>query len=340
MALLWIDGFDTYANSGSSIDSLMTSEGYQFSGGVSVTNQTASGQGMAISTGLRLGGLQWVTTPQSQIITGFRFKYTQGAAGQLLFFIDSATQQGVTVGFTANGNITAAQGATTYGPTIGTIISSTGNNTVYPNTWYYLECSVIPATGFFEIKLNGTTLITGTNASFVFGYIDRLIFTTAQNNSSLSIFIDDWYVLNTSGGLSGSLGDHVVVTQQPAADASPNAQAQTGGGTGHFTTQDTVINDNNYLTATSSGQEELYSLSTLSSSVVGVTAAQLHVRAKADSAGWHEELIAVGPASGTTTATNALTTSFASSDLIMENGPDGSWTVSQANGLKIGFQSA
>jgi hypothetical protein len=350
MSLLWIEGFDSYATSGS-IDALLTSEGYQYSGGCGIDGNTASGQGYALKQGGRFGGAQLqLAADKTQIVTGVRIKYDPIATniGLIYFYYNSSTQFGV--GVNSAGQVTLLQSTSNAVEQVTTVVGGSAYNTLFPNTWYYLEVNYIPhhTAGSIEVKINGTVVASfsgntmSTDTGVPANACNRVALSMATNIVPQAYaYYDDWYVLDGGADLASYLGDLVVVTAFPTSDAGPNAMTATGGTGTHASAVTGLEDDTRYLTATATGVLEMFGISSLPASVVGVTAAQVHARAKADSTATTPLEVVLAKGTATVSAAKALTTSYSSYDLMLENTPDGTaWNPTNAQALVIGVESA
>jgi hypothetical protein len=351
MALLWIEGFDSYATGGTSVDALLTTEGYQFSGGCVIDSNTASGQGYCMKQAQRAGGLQMqLVADKTAIITGIRIKYDPIATniGILYFYYNSSTQFGV--GVNSAGQLTILQSTNNSVEQVTTVVGGSAYNTLFPNTWYYLEVKYIPhhSAGSIEVKINGSVVASysgntmSTDTGVLANATNRIVLCMATNIvPSVNVYYDDWYVLDNGPGLSNYLGDLVVVTTFPIGDAGPNAMSATGGTGTHASAVTGLEDDTRYLTATATGVLEMFGISNLPASVVGVTAAQVHARAKCDSAATTPLEVVVAKGTATISAAKTLTTSFTSYDLMLESTPDGTaWNPTNAQALVVGVESA
>jgi hypothetical protein len=355
MSLLWIDGFDSYAASGY-VDTIAKQEGYAaITSQVKASNITRTGQGYSLEIDSGFNGLvKQLDADQSQLVVGFAW------------MTDSIVSNTKMVKFAYSGNLHFAVGVNLSGqlllwqntnPTVETwtVVASTGYNKIYANVWYHIEVKITASgtSGAVTLHVNGTSMLTYSGSTLTSGAGGP--WANAYNQVHLSqgisylfgipnpsAYYDDYYILAVDGvGLHDFLGDQVVVTLFPATDASPNAQAATGGSGTHASTQ-ADLSDASYLTASATSQQEMFGVSTLPASVVGVTAGQVHARAQVDSTAALPQEVLYAKGSTTTVSKAAfLTTSYTGFDYVLEQNPDGvAWTPTNAQAVKIGIGSA
>ena len=238
------------------------------------------------------------------------------------------------------------------------LIGATAPNVIFPNSWNYIEFSITGGTsgGSLTLKLNGATVLTLTNvqtqitgAASTYNIVQSAWNTYGNNLSgggyTCRKFIDDMYVCDTTGSapFNTFLGDVVVHTVFPNADASPNAMTQVGGASGHFTAVDQLGSDEDtsYLTTNTSAVEELFNVGTLPADIIEVLAVCIHVRAKKDGPG-SASFNTIGKLSSNTSTSSAqfMPTVYQTLPYILELEPGGgSWTKADAQNLEIGFVS-
>ena len=314
---------------------------------------TRTGQGYALGCWAQANGdlaiLKVLNSVETTLILGFAFQYapTSGHTNFLRFDYRAGgvSYAQMAVGVNNSGQVTVSRMSSNANPGIGAVIASSSNNTIFPGTWYFIEVKYNWSTGgLCEVRVDNTVVLSFSgntqSSDTIVGSGVNTIQMGGQGSYSDTYF-DDLYVLDDNmAGLHDYLGDHTVVTAYPVSDAGPNQW--TGSATGsHYPLLADIENDGtNVYTATFS-QQEAYGLSTFPSSVIGVTAAQVHVRAQRDSAsGMTLEVQATGVSNTVSSSAFTLGTSYAGYDLIMEKNADGGdWSVATAQATLIGFES-
>ena len=367
MALIWIDGFDSYGLAGTNPWPCMTTEGYQLPSGLTTTPQITAnartGQAYAIQCWSQGNGDFAIMRPLAEVETelwlGFAFQYAPvtGATNFIRFdkrYLGNVYAQ-MAVGVNNSGQVTVTQMSSNENPGDGTIVATSSSNVLFPGTWYYVEVHYVfnAAAGTCEVRVDNTVVVTysgnTTTTDDTIPQTDPVRYYTApgidyvmlggQGSYSFTYF-DDLYILDNASGLTGYLGDHAVVTAFPANDAGPNQWTPSSGANNYALLAD-MENDGTYVYATTYSLSEAYGLTALPTSVIGVTAAQVHVRAQRDSAsGMTLEVQATGASDTVSSSAFSLGTSYAGYDLFMEKNADGGdWTVSTAQATIIGFES-
>lgn len=269
MALLHMDGFDSYATAADlameyqlSSGNILTTGG-RFSTGAYQANDadTKRIQKLLASTVTEMWTGAAVQTAAGGGQPGAIFNFSSSFGTEVLLTYDPST------------NIWAIWR--------GDKITSLGTYSSMLNAtaWHWVEmrCLLHPTTGTTELWIDGVQVInlTGQNTrqnGSATGF-DRAILGDVSTRHTTRNF-DDWYVLDLSGSVNNSrLGDSRIVTLVPTSDATPN-NGTPSTGTSHFALVDEPQNNTtDFLDLTNtSGQEELFGMSDLSPTLTQVYA--------------------------------------------------------------------
>jgi hypothetical protein len=126
-------------------------------------------------------------------------------SGQLQFYQDG--------GYYPSGN-------TTVSVPIG---SASGDSVIVPNTYYFIELYITPATaGFLQCRVNGVTVIAYSGSALKTNPWTTTMFLGAAEASGCQSSFDDWYMLDLSGPgpLQTYLGPGRVQTDGPSGESA------------------------------------------------------------------------------------------------------------------------
>lgn len=373
MALLWIDGFDSYRAGGPDHTSIsppperdaapiMRSSLYVAANDCGVTTDTRTGRGRALQMIAGSGGAEIyhgyfkkAFELQDEIVVGFAYKFTDTTLDEICRF-----QYDNLLGTVLNQCRIYVNG-------VGGITINIGGgrnaysapNTVFPDVWHYIEIKyrprddatgrcIVRVDGEVVVSLNGPSKIVVPNEArpnlvnvFWFGQHSGDYF--AGLDVQMSVWIDDLYILNTQGeAFNDFLGDVVVHSVMPNEDAGPNQANQYGGGLAKFTSVDEIGPDEDlsYVYSNAIGVKEMYGVEDLPQNIIDVLAVSVHVRAKKDAAGLSTYKIGCKvDGIEEQSSLKTVTTQYVTRNFIMETKPGGgAWTKEDADNMQIGFE--
>lgn len=353
MALLWMDGFDTYGTHGQEIGSILGSSLYAGAYGA-FDRDTRTGRGMCVK-------LRWdsVQAPREvskalplrdELIVGFAFKYATmpDIATMCLFrhdnFMGSVTNQ-LTINYTATGTITVqSQGKTQ---------AVSDPNTVFPNVWHYIEVRVkagsTGSTGSITIRVDGAVVLNANiptvSTASILGYnMVRWAAFQLEGGSFHDKFLDDVYIADTRDGppFNNFQGDVVIHGVTVASDEGPNDMDMFGGLLDHYSAVNEIPPDGDvsYLYSNTAGVQELFGMGELPANIIDVYAVSVHARVKKDApgSGGLKFLNRLGPDMQEGGATT-LTAMYTTRGHIFQTAPDGSaWSRNKAVACHIGLE--
>ena len=293
MALLFIDGFDTYATTDrASVATAVNEAGYGSSTGFGgdpnpeVSTDTRTGIGMSLSpvNNVQGGWLARYFGTASGIVTGFAVKWQYSQAGTICTFSYNNGVGGLFAQLVLAWN--GMNGISCYtGDSVG--VYESAPNVLFEGVWQYVEVKYSPgiSTSYLEVRVDGVAVISVTNETLQHAGTAALINEFQFNGPGNGwYYCDDWYLCDLSGtSFNDFLGDCVVHSLLPNSDAGTNQMTQAGGISGqHFTNVDDVPadGDTSYLYSNTSGQKELFGLSAIPADIITVLAISVNVTAR------------------------------------------------------------
>ncbi len=223
MALLWIEGFETY---GDTIDAA-PSPGGIIARRYSVSNAESQTRLVAGRTGGRayrtlpfgVGGLTSVIFPttDSVMVIGFSFKYSVGGYSTKIVSLYGGIIEGVTMDLNAAGRLVVYVSGSWRGMTTVSLL---------PNEWFYIEMRVYThaSTGTFTVHVNNTQVLDLSGIDTMgdkFNAWHNAFAVWPHPSAGPNMFYDDIYVLDGSGSSQNSrLGPQRVTAILPDGDSS------------------------------------------------------------------------------------------------------------------------
>lgn len=332
MALLFIDGFDLYnaaadlTRSGWSTSNAPTFSTPRLGSGRSVSLQSVSVISRSLPSNL------------STIIIGH---------AMLLGSVTTSTQwrirliEGSTVQMTIQNEPTGAISA--YRGSSATLLGQSSTNVLLPNQWCYVECRVVlhGTTGAVTVNANGVQVLNLTSVNTISSanaYANSL---SIGNSNGGGPLVDDLYIMDTTGTPNAFLGDCRVDSLAPAADVS-TAWTRTGGSlTNASAVSEARLETTNYVTSSTVGQIDRYSLASLPHSPLTVHAVAPVYHAADSDAGARTVRSKVYSAGGTFNgaSTQPSTSGGYIRDITTVDPATGSaWTVAAVNAANLGIE--
>lgn len=336
MALLWIEGFDSFGTgpNESGID-----EKYQGSFLSSVDIEPGRFgdyciQMAASSIDLRTPDLGDQTT----IITGFAFN-AANFDSNMMFFIreDNNSTLGVNIESASNGALRVRRGTTDLAESRAGIIRE--------GTWHYIELKVTihNTTGSFELRVDGETILSDTNVDTQAGSNGNAdVFGFNGNGASNDYKYDDWYICNSSGSVNNDfLGPLKVQTLFPDGDGDVSSWTPDSGNNYQRVDENPSDGDTSYVETATANNEDLYTFEN-TSDIDSINGLQINAVARVtDVDPFTLKLISK---TGTTTSAGAgatvSATSYGNEFRVMEQDPDtaAAWTPAGVNGAQFGIE--
>jgi hypothetical protein len=275
MALLWIEGFESF---GTSNGTAPVGLQQKYDNGVadssfSVQAGRISGQSMRLPNGTAILGKDLNKAGSSTLIMGFGLHVDALTNPvQLIHFMDSAGsfhQGGLEL--LANGTWKYYRGGTI--ASVGTLLGTSSGSAVTAGVWCYVEIKVKfhSSTGTVDIWVDGVNVLslTGQNTqqssnAFATGF--NIVGAGAMNDHTQ---YDDIYVLDDTGSVNNArLGPRVVKMIVPASDAGTN-QFTTDSGSNHWDRlTDNPRDTTSYVEDDTTGHKELVGMGSLNLATV------------------------------------------------------------------------
>lgn len=325
MSLLFMDGFDSYAQS---TDLLTTGRWSAVAGSADPDYARTQGKGFRPTA----GGITTVAwTPVAEAWVGFAVNFTAAVNATILTFQDSAGNEQCRLQRNAAGSLLLQRGGTVLATSAGTY--STG-------TWRFVEVRALPdnAAGTMELWVDGISVLSA-------GPTDTSSAGTpevAKVNFGSNFDMDDVYVLSTSGAapLNGRLGDVRVSPLEPAGPGSVTGWVSNGL-TNHRSVAENDDGDYTFNQSNIIGATDLFDYQDPQVDVGSVLAIQVVTSARRGTAGTHD--IASVVRSGGTNYENtqySLGTSVSTEvDLLPVNPDTGiAWTISELRDAEFGYR--
>ena len=244
-----------------------------------------------------------------------------------------------TIGTDASGRLTVSNSAG---------VVATGTVVIALDTWYYIEVKiVVGSSGSCELHLNGISgEIASTTANFGTTNVAQIAFVEPNNNAS-DLFLDDLYLLDTTGSAPQNdfLGDVTVETLYPNADGTHQDWAPSTAGS-HFSNVNESSGtypdgDTTYVSDVTPGAIDTYTvgaLAALTGTVFGV-ATNLYARKDDAAARTIAPVIREAGTDYVGATTVGLTTSYLFYRQLYPLDPAGAaWTIASVNGSEYGVK--
>jgi hypothetical protein len=256
MTLLFQDGFDIgdwatkWVNS--SMNLVSPSGWVQFVGGQSLKRTANASAGHADKA----------FTASATVVVGVRLFFTANYSGfpARIFSLygDAGTTDHVSIqtGDT-NDTLTARRGTTVL-----------ATFTALRNQWMYLECkfTISDTVGLAEVRKDGVVVSTfsgDTKNAGTLVSVDTIRLDSSTNNTGIDIYIDDLYVLNTSGSKNNDyLGDVRALTTLPSGTGA-STQWTPSVGNNWDNVNDVPLDVSTYNASATAGQRDTYDMPAL-----------------------------------------------------------------------------
>lgn len=237
----------------------------------------------------------------------------------------------------------------------GTKLDFTDTNIWTHDTWHYLElgCKIHDSTGFYEVRLNGATVLADsgidTRNGGTAGVINRMGFRGNEDiGSAQGIYFDDAYLLNETGSAPGNtfLGDTRCFPLYPVGNGF---YAMLLGSDGNSVDNYLLVDETgtpvttDYLASAVNADKDSFTLDNLPISVGTVRALEIRIHAAKSETGTRQmrSLIRRGGADAFGADHVLAENSYATYRDIWELDPHagpGAWTITNINGSEIGVE--
>lgn len=342
MALLWLDGFESYGTTLNSApaptgvlarkyDSLNYENYFKVQ-----TGRNGSGRSVQL-TGTYCSMRTASLTTNTTLIVGFAFKTPTNSAsnGASICNLYNGTTLSIGMYMVGTGVMIIRN---RYNNNIGVV-----NHTFQRNKWYFIELKMYTdsSAGTIEVRVGGVTVLNLTGLSNDYtgaGYVDNVSW---YEYVGIQVYVDDVYICDGSGtDFNDFLGNGKVETLRPDGADTSGWGTSSPSSTHYENVDDEECDDNtSYEQSNVSSAQELYTVSDVSS-ITTVKGLMVSTMARTNS-GTSETMQTTVSSNGTTTTANHTfsATTYATQIFVVEQDPDASaaWTTTTINAAKFGY---
>lgn len=366
MALLWLDGFESYGTSGEA-DISFSSKYYCEEDTVRphiCAGRTANTYAIYLkSTDIPRFRTPQLTTNRTLIVGFYAYLYGTQCSGATLVTLRDPSADGATTGSyqAIDLQYSTANSGNELSLLNGTTVLQTSNvSGLTINTWHHIELKVYCADsgGTFEVRLDGNTVLSSNSADTKFhsswDYFAQVGFRTAIGLTTSNIIIDDVYVMDASGSapFNDFLGPGFVVKDiYPVSDVASGNWSITGNASAYATVNEISENLASYISANAASKRTMFELTSntfnTSDNIIGVMSSTWGVAQVGCIRGCK-----VATAQGTGTINYSANTAFMTDNsntsvggscitYVYETDPDNnSWNATLVDGLRVGVETA
>lgn len=346
MAVVMVDGFDTYNGTG-------VTPGVQAkwtTGGATTTLVTGrfGGQALSVQSVTNTVASQWkrgLAVAASAYSWGGAIKATgmtnlnASSVNNIIMATQSAATWMIGLGLNQNGSITVYRMTAA---NTGVALGTTPVGLILEAQWHHVECAITisDTVGTVDVGIDGVNVLSLTAQDTRNGAptnIDTLAMPRLINNATntATVAYDDFHFSDTAV----LLGDRRVETLYPTSDVAQGF-ARSAGAVNYTLVDEAIVNgDTDYVQGSIVGDLDTYGFGDLSTTPLNVTAVQLSAFAlKTDAVARSIALQAKSGASTTDGASFGLATTYGKHERLMLVDPNTSaaWTAAAVNALTGG----
>jgi hypothetical protein len=260
MAIVWVDGFESYGASGD--PNPLLARRYANVGGAyanwSVIAGRAGGHALAANS---VGSELWTPslTTNSTLIVAFAFLLPTPPSGAQIMAIYDGQTVGILLEQTAAGELTLRY------PGAG--VATTSGLGLCANVWWFVELKVVcGSAGSYELRVNGATALSASGINTQVGYDAYYNCVALWGCAGATPHFDDLVIMDGTGGVNNDfLGDCAIVAMLPAG-AGDVTQWTPSSGANYACVNENPPDDNaSYVQASASGAKDLYAYSGVTS---------------------------------------------------------------------------
>ncbi len=255
MALLWVDGFESYGTSNGSAPSPTDIVGKQYTVGYESSMDIEEGRlgsGHSLEIGITADYIKTpILTTNDTIIIGFAFKIIDDGVQDLMYLYDGATE-GVGLIF-SGGYLSVRRGSTLL--EMADFHFSIGN-------WYWIELKVKcnDSTGTYELRVGETVIASDTGVDTKAGsnnYHNRV--QLGQGGGTKRTRYDDFYVCDGAGAVNNDFLGNVQVTTLFPSGAGFTTNFTPSAGANYTCVDEQLINeDTDYVESSTAAHKDTY----------------------------------------------------------------------------------
>lgn len=344
MALIYMDGFDCYADYADLAGSGWVSESTGFAG-FNATGGRFGGGALEFNSVVFQFQKAFTTVANGNSII-FAFAYKHAGAGAPNPWLRVVSDANLTIGTITHDT----SGDVTWTPSIGSATSSTGTP-LTSGTWHWVEIKITLGTtasnGACEIRIDGSTVVNATSQDTNVTGTGAAYFEITGGGSSNpnEAYFDDFIIMDSTGSnMNDFIGDSGITVQTPNADGGVVAWTASAGADYECVDESPAAanGDTDYISSSTAGQESRFNLTNLSGTPTTIHAVQVRYKAKKTGSGQRTLRGLINSNANESTGSElGLTTAY-----VWHYGgaypldPDGSvaWTISAVNALQAGVE--
>ncbi len=333
MALVWVDGFDSY---GATEDNLVAPSGilgrkYTWSGNWRVIAPRVAGNGHAINRESGSITTPTLTTDDTLIVgLGLRVEGWYGIGNGTVFgWFQGGTRRLYMYYRIENGEMEIWQDKAG-----GVYLGGIHARWRY---WQYIEIKIDTTAGTLDARLNGATILSLSGITF-----DSINDVIRLGNQTQPHF-DDFYVCDGTGSKNNNfLGPRKVVSIRPTADVGGFQDWTPSTGSDHYAMVDEeeCNDDTDYVSETGTDETDLFEMDNVSSVLSGVDGMMVYADARKDDGDVNLRLpIRLSATVDEGSSILVSETSYTGKHRISEDKPgSGDWTPSDVDSAQIGVK--
>jgi len=267
MALLWIDGFDSYGTTTGAAPSPTGVLARQYTVNNEASIDIEDGR-LGSGYSLEIDSTAWIATPalttNDTIIVGLAFKIADSDDADIIQLYDGGTL-GVNLVYD-NGIFSIYRGST--------LLESIPSH-IKLNAWYWLELKVKSndTTGTYEIRLGETNILSGSG-------IDTKISTNAYHDivrpGDNDVSIDDLYICDGAGATNNDfLGNVKVQTLLPSGAGTTTQFTPLAGNNYAAVDEEIIDDDTTYVESLTAAHKDTYAYGNLAAGIASIKGIQI-----------------------------------------------------------------
>ena len=278
----------------------------------------------------------------STIIVGGAYKFTVSSVASAFLYLSDAGSIQVYFQFNTDASISVFNGN---GTLLGT--SSPGVLPSYTSQHNHIEAKVLfhNSAGTVEVRVNGNTTpvlnLTGKDTTNTANnFITQIVFINQSPSASQSVYVDDFFILDTTGSPNDFIGDVRIECKFPDG-AGTTANLTPSAGSNFQNVDDNPANDDtDYNSSSTATQKDTFNYAALASTLGAVIAVVVNTVDRKDDAGarTHNHIARL---SGTEVdgAAFSPTTSYTNHQTVYATKPGGgAWTIADVNNAEFGYK--
>ncbi len=268
MALLWVDGFESYGTSNGSAPSPTGIVGRQYTVGNESSMDIEEGRlgsGHSLEIGTTSSYIQTPTlTTNATIIIGFALKR---GGGTDIMFLRNGASEGMGLSYLGGGKIGVYRSST-----LLEVVDFQFNF----NTWYWIEFKVLcnDTTGTYELRVGETVVASDTGVDTKTGSNDY--HDSVRLGGSIINTFDDFYVCDGAGAVNNDFLGNVQVTTLFPSGAGFTTNFTPSAGANYTCVDEQLINeDTDYVESSTAAHKDTYAYDNVGAGLSNIKGLQI-----------------------------------------------------------------